>query len=175
MNFRLILRSNFLIVFYTLVGADKVTPTLLLVRIVVVLLPPAGGICTSQEKKEEFRPKRSSPLYVVKNFHRKKTWLADKLLFVTEILFENLAFDKKKSAAESFTVVNAAPLKNHPSIQSDQLSLVLCPTNRCLWAVFLIGVKKTKFCSSKCEVVNSSLISKGGRARAEFTGHSSHV
>lgn len=57
-----VLRSNFLIVFYTLVGADKVTPTLLLVRIVVVLLPPAGGICTLQEKKEEFRPKRSSLL-----------------------------------------------------------------------------------------------------------------
>ena len=67
---------------------------------------------------------------IVKIFNRKKKSLAYKLFFVTEILFENFAFDKKKSAAESFTVVNAAPLKNHPSIQSDQLSLVLCPTNR---------------------------------------------
>ena len=56
----LLSESNFLIVF--LVGVDKVTPTLLLVRIVVVLLLPAGGICTLQEKELEFRPKRSSSL-----------------------------------------------------------------------------------------------------------------
>ena len=55
---------------------------------------------------------------------------------MTEILFENFAFDKKKSAAESFSVVNAAPLKNHPSIQSDQLSLVLCLINEGLLAEF---------------------------------------